>query len=67
MEGVIGIIGAIVLLIVLLHEYLGEKESEVKEVLVVAHLRNGEDETIERKKHKLTPEEYEKYLQDDDS
>ena len=67
MEGVIGIIGAIVLLIVLLHEYLGEKESEVKEVLVVAHLRDGEGETIERKKHKLSHEEYRKYLQDEDS
>ena len=67
METVIGIIGAVILLIIILRRYLEESEKEVEEVLVVAHLRDGEGETIEREKHKLSHEEYKEHLQDEDS
>jgi glycerol dehydrogenase-like iron-containing ADH family enzyme len=65
MEAIIGLIGALILMAIIVRGYLGESEDKVEEVLVVAHLRDRDGETIERKKHKLTPEEYEKYLRDD--
>ena len=62
MESILGAIGALVILALILYEYMPEEEEKVEKVRVVASLQNGDGETIKRKKHELSHEEYKKRM-----